>query len=55
MKVKFTTTIDENVLKKMQHRAVEEGIYINELIEKMVNVYDIYIQANPKNDLKKKD
>ena len=33
MKVKFTTTIDENLLKKAKKKAIDENKDLNEIIE----------------------
>ena len=38
-KVKFTTNIDEELLKKTKVRAVEEGKNVNEIIEKLLQEY----------------
>ncbi len=38
-KVKFTTTIDEELLKKIKVRAIEEGKNVNEIIEKLFQEY----------------
>ncbi len=38
-KVKFTTTIDEELLKKIKVRAIEEGKNVNEIIEKLLQEY----------------
>lgn len=38
-KVKFTTTIDEGLLKKIKVRAIQEGKNVNEIIEKLLQEY----------------
>ena len=38
-KVRFTTTIDEGLLKKIKVRAIEEGQNVNEIIEKLLREY----------------
>ena len=38
-KVKFTTTIDEELLKKIKVKAIEEGQNVNEIIEKLFQEY----------------
>lgn len=38
-KVKFTTNIDEGLLKKIKVRAIEEGKNVNEIIEKLLQEY----------------
>ena len=38
-KVKFTTTIDEELLKKIKVRAIEEGKNVNEIIKKLLQEY----------------
>jgi len=38
-KVKFTTTVDEELLKKIKVRAIEEGKNVNEIIEKLLQEY----------------
>lgn len=38
-KVRFTTTIDEELLKKIKVRAIEEGQNVNEIIEKLLQEY----------------
>ena len=38
-KVKFTTTIDEELLKKMKIKSIEEGQNVNEIIEKLFQEY----------------
>jgi len=38
-KVIFTTTIDEELLKKIKVRAIEEGKNVNEIIEKLLQEY----------------
>ena len=39
MKKKFTTTIDEAILKQLKIQAIKEGMSIAELIEKMFALY----------------
>lgn len=39
MKKKFTTTIDEDLIKKAKIKAIEEGISVAELLEKLLNEY----------------
>jgi hypothetical protein len=36
MKVKFTTTIDENLLKKAKKNAIDEDKDLNEIIEELM-------------------
>ena len=38
-KVKFTTNIDEGLLKKIKVRAIEEGKNVNEIIEDLFEEY----------------
>ena len=38
-RVKFTTNIDEELLKKIKIRAIEEGKNVNEIIEKLLQEY----------------
>ena len=38
-KVKFTTNIDEELLKKIKVKAIEEGQNVNEIIEKLFQEY----------------
>ena len=38
-KVKFTTNIDEELLKEIKVRAIEEGQNVNEIIEKLLQEY----------------
>lgn len=39
MKKKFTTTLDEELIKKAKIKAIEEGISVAELIENLLNSY----------------
>lgn len=39
MKKKFTTTIDEEIIKSAKIKAVEEGISVAELLEKLLISY----------------
>lgn len=39
MRKKFTTTIDEEVLKEIKIQAIKEGLNVSELIEKMFEYY----------------
>ena len=39
MKKKFTTTIDDELIKKAKIKAVEEGVSVAELIEKLLKEY----------------
>lgn len=39
MKKKFTTTIDEELIKKAKIKAIEENISVAELIERLLNNY----------------
>lgn len=39
MKKKFTTTIDDELIKKAKIKAIEEGISVAELIEKLLKEY----------------
>lgn len=38
-KVKFTTTIDEELLKKIKVKSIEEGKNVNEIIEELLREY----------------
>ena len=38
-KVRFTTTIDEGLLKKIKVKAIEEGKNVNEIIEELLEEY----------------
>lgn len=38
-RVKFTTNIDEGLLKKAKVRAIEEGKNVNEIIEELLRKY----------------
>lgn len=38
-KVKFTTNIDEELLKKIKIKSIEEGKNVNEIIEKLLQEY----------------
>lgn len=38
-KVRFTTTVDEELLKKIKVRAIEEGKNVNEIIEELLQEY----------------
>ncbi len=38
-KIKFTTNIDEEVLKKIKIRAIEEGKNVNKIIEELLRKY----------------
>ena len=38
-KVKFTTNIDEGLLKRTKVRAIEEGKNVNEIIEELLRKY----------------
>lgn len=39
MKKKFTTTIDDEIIKKAKIKAIEEGISVAELLEKLLKEY----------------
>ncbi len=39
MKKKFTTTIDYELIKKAKIKAIEEGISVAELLEKLLKEY----------------
>ena len=39
MKSRFTTTIDEQILKDMKIQAINEGTSVSELIERMFKEY----------------
>ena len=39
MKKKFTTTIEEEIIKKAKIKAIEEGVSVAELIEKLLLEY----------------
>lgn len=39
MKKKFTTTIDDELIKQAKIRAIEEGISVAELLEKLLKEY----------------
>lgn len=38
-KIKFTTTIDEELLKKIKIKSIEEGKNVNEIIEELLEEY----------------
>ena len=38
-KVRFTTTIDEELLKKIKVKSIEEGKNVNEIIEELLREY----------------
>ena len=38
-KVKFTTNIDEELLKKIKIKSIEEGKNVNEIVEKLLQEY----------------
>ena len=38
-KIKFTTTIDEELLKKIKVKAIKEGKNVNEIIEELLRKY----------------
>ncbi len=48
-RVKFTTNINEDVLKGIKKRAIEEGKNVNEIIEKLLREY---LKSNYKSDRK---
>lgn len=39
MKKKFTTTLDDELIKQAKIKAIEEGISVAELIEKLLKQY----------------
>ena len=39
MKKKFTTTIDDELIKKVKIKAIKEGVSVAELIEKLLKEY----------------
>lgn len=39
MKKKFTTTLDDEIIKQAKIKAIEEGISVAELIEKILKEY----------------
>jgi uncharacterized protein (UPF0297 family) len=39
MRVSFTTLIDETLLKRAKIRAIEEGRYVNDIIEELLRKY----------------
>ena len=39
MKVKFTTNINEKLLKEVKMKAIEEGRNVNEIIEELLEKY----------------
>lgn len=39
MKKKFTTTIEEDIIKKAKIKAIEEGVSVAELIERLLIEY----------------
>ena len=38
-KIKFTTNIDEGLLKKIKIKSIEEGKNVNEIIEELLREY----------------
>ena len=39
MRKKFTTTLDENIIKKIKMRAIEENTDVSKLLEKLITDY----------------
>lgn len=39
MKKKFTTTIDEKLLKNLKKKAIEEGKNVNTILEELIKKY----------------
>ena len=39
MKKKFTTTLEEEIIKKAKIKAIKEGISVAELLEKLIKDY----------------
>jgi len=42
MKERIHTTIDSKILKEIKKQAIDEGLNINELIEKMWRIYKVF-------------
>lgn len=38
-RIRFTTTLDEEMIKRLKHIAVDENLNLNELIETAINNY----------------
>lgn len=51
MRVKFTTTIDEKVLKGIKKAAVDQGVNVNDIVEKQLKKY---LKKNDVTDLRKR-
>ena len=47
-KVKFTTNLDEKLLKKIKIRAVEKGKNVNEILEELIESHEL--QENKKGE-----
>jgi len=49
MKVKFTTTINDEIVKQMKIQAINEDISVAELIEKCFALYISLLESNNTN------
>lgn len=47
MRKKFTTTIDDEILKQIKIQAIKEGLNVSELIEKMFQQYSKTLSIHP--------
>jgi len=42
LKVRFTTTLDDKIIKELKKMAIDEGKAVNELIPEMIRIYKWY-------------
>lgn len=45
-RIRYTTTLDEEMIKKLKHVAVDENANMNELIEEAINTFLISHEKN---------